>query len=105
MATMLERAARALKDEIGKALDAKPLPFAGDTGNWSAKGDMQTLDLEACVRAVLMAVREPSRTEQVWMMDGRLTNCSPEVAEGWRQEYERNWRAMIDAILADGEGR
>jgi len=87
-ATMLERAARAARDDA------------------AIYGADLTVDQAAHVaRAVLMAVREPSRTEQVWMMDGRLTNCSPEVAEGWRQEYERNWRAMIDAILADGEGR
>lgn len=36
--TALERAIAALKAEIGKAFDAKPLPFAGDTGNWSARG-------------------------------------------------------------------
>lgn len=89
MTTMLERAARALKGEIGKALDAKPLPFAGDTGNWSAKGDMQTLDLEACVRAVLMAVREP---------DESLCTGYNDLGE-WLEPVAA-FTATIDAILA-----
>lgn len=102
MTTMLERAARALKGEIGKALDAKPLPFAGDTGNWSAKGDMQTLDLEACVRAVLMAVREPDEATQ-----NAGVNAASNVFGGWADEGQviEYHHAMIDAILADGEGR
>ncbi|MDM8352886.1 hypothetical protein [Brevundimonas diminuta] len=93
--TMLEKAARALWTEAASyAVVKRPA--------WS---DLPAADRSmalACARAVLMAVREPSRTEQVWMMDGRLSECSPEVAEDWRQEYERNWRAMIDAILNEG---
>lgn len=95
-ATMLERAARALKDEIGKALDAKPLPFAGDTGNWSAKGDMQTLDLEACVRAVLMAVRDLGEAECE-----RVRGYFP----GQDIMADTLFSLSIDDILADGEGR
>lgn len=94
--TMLEKAARALAaedarrywEETGKNIDL-----------YSHSPDV----FKRLARAVLMAVREPSRTEQVWMMDGRLSECSPEVAEDWRQEYERNWRAMIDAILNEGQ--
>lgn len=103
MTTMLDRAARALKDEIGKALDAKPLPFAGDTGNWSAKGDMQTLDLEACVRAVLMAVREPDEVEPVgasWLKEFGMPGSDAHL----RASAGNAFTAMIDAILADGEG-
>lgn len=86
----LERAVSALKDEIGKAFDAKPLPFAGDTGNWSARGNVQELDLEVCARAVLMAVREPDEV----MMAAGLAQWS---------NLQDMYEAMIDAILAEGE--
>lgn len=92
--TALERATAALKAEIGRALDAKPLPFAGETGNWSAKGDMQTLDLEVCARAVLMAVRE--------LPDKILNEHLHDNEYGYSMYYE-GWQPAIDAILNEKE--
>lgn len=90
----LERAVSALKTEIGKAFDAKPLPFAGEAGNWSARGNMQELDLEVCARAVLMAVRDQGMNIY-HSSDPKSHFPEYEAAEGFQD--------MIDAILAEGE--
>lgn len=79
-ATMLERAARAARDDA------------------AIYGADLTVDQAAHVaRAVLMAVREPSNSV---LLAGEATGdqyegCDPADC----------WPAMIDAILADGEGR
>lgn len=84
--TAMERAAGAVRE----------LAEASAINNGWGISEEQATDF---ARAVLMAVREPSRIEQVWEIDGRLANCTPDVAEGWRQEYQRIWTGMIDAIL------
>lgn len=84
-ATMLERAARAA------ALADGVLP---ECDSW--------VDYFPITRAVLMAVREP---DEVAILDGERaawddTNSMPAI-----RAMPKAWRAMIDAILADGEGR
>lgn len=67
---------------------------------WEDGTDLaRELLLSQCAHA-LAAIREPT-LQQVWAIDGGLRDCSPDVAEGWRQEYRRIWRGMIDAILTE----
>lgn len=88
-ATMLEKAARALAAE--DARDRGVDLYDKNSGLYVR-----------LARAVLMAVREPDRAmiiagndEDGYYNDGTAFNA----------ECSQHWRAMIDAILADGEGR
>ena len=82
-ASMLEKAARALSDHF--------------KCEWETMRDADREMIRGYVRAVLMAVRNPSNSV---LLAGEATGdqyegCDPADC----------WPAMIDAILADGEGR
>ncbi len=87
MSEMIERVAMVIKGELGKALNATPLPGdPHDHNDWSATGG--SVNLEDIARAAISAMREP--TEAMvgqWPYDrgNRMT-----------------WRAMIDEALKEG---
>lgn len=91
--TMIERVATALKAEIGRQWDAKPLPGPIDgSDDWSATGG--TIGLAEMARAAIEAMREPT--------EGMLDGTAP-LAEA---QIITIWRAMIDAALEERtEGR
>lgn len=65
--SMVERCARAAMADIKRQLDGKPIPDAPDVLNsWSASG--QSINMEEVARAVIEAMREPTR-EMVRLAD------------------------------------
>lgn len=90
MTTMLERAARALALLQGAEWDARS---AMETPGGERPDEMRSGFLDQA-RAVLMAVREP---------DGDMLGAGDKVFN--HGCHGSTWTAMIDAILADGEGR
>ena len=59
MSEMIERVARVLKQEIGRQLNAQPLPGEGNwivtSNSWNPEGG--TLNLSAMARAAITAMR------------------------------------------------
>jgi len=89
-ATMLERAARALSDHF--------------KCEWETMRDTDREMIRGYVRAVLMAVREPGEAMATAATDGHDTYWNYE-ADGRPSGPCDTFTAIIDAILADGEGR
>lgn len=109
MSEMIERVARALKQEIGRQLNAQPLPGEGNwtvtSNSWNPEGG--TLNLSAMARAAITAMREPmDRMGNAafeadldiyfgYYIDGRPgspaaqspTTCKPRSTEGRRNEF------------------
>lgn len=99
-ATVLDRASKAAKREIDKLRRTRVPEYPGSWRTHEGLG-WENLDdvVAATIRAVLMAVREPGSDLQVeawlWAPDGDYSDA----------QRLSDFTAMIDAILADGEGR
>jgi hypothetical protein len=101
--TKIQEVALALKANLAKQFDAKPLLGDAASGDWHATGGV--IDLEEMARAAIEAMREPT--------DAMIGAC--EAIEGgkiindyygegnalWISEDGRKWWAMIDAALAE----
>lgn len=82
---LVERAALAVKAEIGRQFEATPAPGPDPRDDWTANGG--TIDLVDVVRVVLEAIREPTEAQ----FNG--------LTGGARQLADCYWRHMIDELL------
>lgn len=78
MSEMIERVARALKDNLARQFDAKPLHGDAASGDWHATGG--TIELEEMARVAIEAMREPTvpmvkRGVEAQEMPGRTVEC------------------------------
>lgn len=101
--TAFDRAVAALNQALAPMLEAKPAPGREwDPASWTSTGGV--IDLEAAVRAVLGAVREPDEAMIDVVDDAnadyRLINLNSAAHIGPAE----TWRAMIDALTSPGEG-
>lgn len=98
--TMLEKAARALKEELGKALTAKPLLGDASSGDWYSDSNSGSIDCVDLVRAVLSAIREPDEMILLAICVKANEEQARPVALR-RTDATTCWQAGIDAILAE----
>jgi hypothetical protein len=86
--TKIQEVALALKANLAKQFDAKPLLGDASSDNWHATGGV--IDLEEMARAAIGAMREPTET----MMEAGHTFTDENAVYG-------AWTWMIDAALAE----
>lgn len=93
--TMLEKAAEALKAELGRQLNAKPLRGDASSGDWYSNGSSGSIKIPDLVRAVLLAIRDPD--EATISAALKASGSSPDM----EIDMKIDWQAMIDAILEE----
>jgi len=90
MSEMRQRVVDAIKAEIGRQLGAKPLPGSRpEWGDWTAVGDLGSLDLGLIAAAAMKAMREPT---EAMLAAGAMTR-----RDGFNTETI--YRSMIDEAL------
>lgn len=94
MTEMLDKVTDAIKAEIGRQMGATPLPVPNvdETKDWSARGDVGTIDLREVARVAMATMEEPTET---------MLKVGWEAMRGWGvSEYPRHiWRGMVRSVL------
>jgi hypothetical protein len=105
---IVERVALAIKAELGRALNARPMLGDVASGNWYTEEDASagSLDLTVIARAAIAAMKEPT-PEMVKAGDDALEWDSSDVNGSLFVRYnegdagEKSWPAMISAALEE----
>lgn len=109
MTALREAVARAINLEIKRQMAGQPLPGpASRATDWSAAGDVRTLDLALVADAAIAAVREAIRERSATLSTGgaMLRPCLSEAALTMTNEdaiARGMFRAMVDEALREGE--
>lgn len=91
----IERVARALRDEIGRQWNAHPIPGDANPDSWTATGGV--LDLEVCVRAILIAIRTPSEA----IVEAGAADRFDSRFQSYADAISLAFTAMIDKLLEE----
>jgi hypothetical protein len=94
---MVVHVATAIKDALGKAMNAKPLLGDASSGDWYTEGEAGSINLEDVSRTAIAAMREPTEA----MLERRRSVDNDEYIGVDERCARELWAGMIDAALVD----